>query len=389
MKLTLLRAYLLTLIVLIGMALAPATAFGQQGKIRDELPEKLRGNWDAAGELFDDANFEAAQVEYRQIFQASKNPRVLYNIGVCWKERKYYAQAVSAWEQQLAAKDKLPKAEIDRANSALETVRPFVTTLEIESNQTGAKLSIKEIDVGSTPLASPVPIDVGPNKLVLEKAGFAKVERTIEVIRGQPVKIKLNMVPAEKTAPAKITVTGAEDATIFIDGTEMGPAPFIGEVPTGRHTFEARKKNYVTGRQTSVVVFAEPLKITLSLTAELAEGKIRIRTGHPDAAIRIDGELKGTGTWEGLLPAGGHNLVVTKSGYKTRTQEVALVADQERVLDISLEEDQSNAWIYWTVTGALVAAGAATTSYFVFKPAETSQVTGTFKPGVVETFFRF
>jgi hypothetical protein len=385
----LVRAAWLTLIVALAFSFAPTVAWAQQGKVREELPEKLRTNWDAAGELFDDANFEAALLQYEAIYKESKNPRVLYNIGVCWKERKYYARAATAWEGQLAQKEKLPKAELDRATTAIETVKPFITTLEIESNQTGAKLSIKDLDVGVTPFKGSINIDVGPNKLVLEKTGFARSERTIEVLRGQPVKVKLNMVPAEKTAPAKIAISGAEDAEIFIDGTEMGPAPFTGEVPTGRHTFEARKKGFVTGRQTSDVKLGEPLRITLALTPELTEGKVRIRTGHPDAAIRIDGEMKGTGTWEGLLSAGGHNLEVSKSGYKTRTQELSVAADQERVLDISLEEDQSNAWIYWTVTGALVAAGAATTAYFVFKPSEAPQVQGTFAPGVVPTFFRF
>jgi len=230
---------------------------------------------------------------------------------------------------------------------------------------------------------------VGPNKIVLEKQGFARVERTVEVPKDGPAKVVLNMVPAEKTAPAKIAVTGAPTATIFIDGIDMGPAPFEGEVPTGRHTFEAREKGYVSARQTSEVVFGEPVKVTLSMVKELNEGKIRIRTGHADAAIKIDGQLKGTGTWEGLLPAGGHSLTISKEGFKTRTQEVALVADQERVLDVTLEPDRSNAWIYWAVTGALVTAGAATTAYFVFKPAEGTQVTGTFQPGIVETFFRF
>lgn len=380
----------LSLVLALMLSLFEATAWAQQTpKIREELPESLRSSWDSAGELFDDANFEAALVEYQRIYEETKNPRVLYNIGICYKERKYYARAVAAWERQLASKDKLPKAEAERAESALETVRPFVSTLELTSNQPDATVFIKEVEVGKTPFDAPIAIDAGPNKIVLEKPGFARVERTVEVTKGKPIKLTLNMVPAEKTAPAKIVVQGAPDAVVFIDGVEMGPAPFSGEVPTGRHTFEARKKGWVTARQTSQVAFAQPLKLTLTLTRDLQEGKVRVRTGHPDATIKIDGEVKGSGTWEGLLPAGGHKLEVTKDGYKTLTQEVALVADQERDLDLSLEEDSSNAWIYWTVTGVLVTAGVATTAYFVFRPAEEAQVTGTFDPGVVPTLFRF
>lgn len=357
-------------------------------KVREELPEGLRDNWDAAGELFDDANFEAALIEYQRIYKESSNPRVLYNIGVCWKERKFYSQAVAAWEKQLQSKDRLPKAEVDRATTAIEAVKPFVTTLELTTNQTDAKLFIKDTEVGKTPFPAAITIDVGPNKLVLEKVGFARVERMIEVVKGQPAKVTLNMVPAEKTATARIAVTGAEGASIFIDGTDMGPAPFDGEVPTGRHTFEARLKGFLPAQQTSEVVFGEPLRITLSLTGELNEGKVKIRTGHTDAVIKIDGTVKGSGTWEGLLTAGGHRVEITKSGYKTRTEEIAVATDQERVVDLILVRDEGSSWIYWTVTGVLIAAGAATTCYFVLKPAEGSQVTGTLSPGVVETGLR-
>lgn len=382
-------ATVVSLLAALAVTFATFVASAQAPKIREELPPNLRAAWDSAGELFDDGNYEAALVEYQQIYKESANPRVLYNIGVCWKERKYYSQAVAAWEKQLSFKAKLPKAEADRAESALETVRAFVTTLELESNQAGAKVIIKDLEVGKTPIAGPITVDVGPNKIVLEKEGFARVERTIDIPKGKPAKAVLNMVKAEKTARAQILVNGADGATIFIDGTEMGPAPFNGEVPTGRHTFEARLKGFLPARQTSDVVFGQPLKITLALTTEVNEGKIRIRTGFPDATIVIDNKPRGTGTWEGLLSAGGHTLEVRKTGYKTLRQEIALVADQERVVDVTLEADKSSAWIYWTVTGALVAAGAATACYFVLRPSEAPQVTGTFDPGVVPTLFHF
>src|SRR5690606_14980812 len=103
----------------------------------------------------------------------------------------------------------------------------------------------------------------------------------------------------------------------FMDGTELGPAPFKGEVPVGRHTFEARASGFVTARQTSVIAEGDPVRITLSLVRALAEGKVKIITDHPDAIIRIDDEVVGYGAWEGMLTAGGHQLVIDKDGYQT------------------------------------------------------------------------
>jgi len=157
----------------------------------------------------------------------------------------------------------------------------------------------------------------------------------------------------------------------------------------GRHTFEARSKGYVDARQTSEIEFGERVSITLALVKSLNEGKVKIVASLSDAVIEIDGKQVGVGAWEGVLSAGGHQLVVRRPGYETYSADVALDADQERVVEIELKKEQSTAWVFWTVTGVLVAAGAGVTSYFVLRPAESSQVTGTFDPGVVPTLFRF
>ena len=93
----------------------------------------------------------------------------------------------------------------------------------------------------------------------------------------------------------------------------------------------------------------------------------------------------GSGAWEGVLSAGGHQLVVRKDGYEDYVEDLALSPDQERSVRIRLEPERDNAWIYWTITGVAVVAGASVASYFVFRPSETSEVTGTLDPGVVPT----
>jgi hypothetical protein len=170
-----------------------------------------------------------------------------------------------------------------------------------------------------------------------------------------------------------------------MDGAELGKAPYTGDVPVGEHTFEARAKGFVTAIQKSEVKFKQELSITISMSKELKEGKVRIKTDHADAVIKIDGVTKGTGTWEGVLPEGGHSLEVEKDGYQTYEEEIAVATDQERVLDISLQEDMTAYWVYWAVTGVVVAAGAGVASFFVLSPADEPVVSGTFPPGTVET----
>jgi hypothetical protein len=367
----------------------PALAQPRTLTIKEELPEALRDDWEAAGDMFDDGNYRGALVQYQRIYDETKNPRILYNIGISHKELRRYAKALGAWEKQLIHRDKLPKKEVERAEKAIEVVRPFVSTLTITSNQAGATLIVNGDEVGQTPFLASIPVDVGENVLVLKKEGYVTLERTIEVARGAPAAVTLDLLRIDKTAVVTIAIAGAESAIIFMDGTELGPAPFKGEVPVGRHTFEARAPGFVTARQTSEVVEGEPVRITLSLVKALAEGKVKIVTDHPDAVIRIDDEVVGYGAWEGVLTAGGHKLTIAKDGYQTHEAELALVADQERELRITLEKQETAAWIYWGVTSVLVVAGTGVASYFVLRPSEGAPVTGTFNPGIVPTLFSF
>ncbi len=370
------------------MTLSVASSAAAQKRFRpiaDELPSTAKKAWQHGRELRDDDRWAEARVQFEAVYQESKNPRVLHNVAICFKELGFYAQALGAWEKQLANRDKLPKKEQKRAENAIKVVRPFVTTLELKSNQTGALLVIKGIEIGKTPFLGTIPIDAGPNQIELRKTGFLTVVRTVDVAAGKPVALELNMVPADKTGKVTISVSGAENAVIFMDGGELGPAPYTGEVPIGARTFEARAKGFAPAIQKSEIQFGKELSITISMVKQLKEGKVSIKTDHSDAEIKIGGVVKGTGSWEGLLPEGGHALLITKDGYEDYEDDISVAVDQERTLDITMRTDMTSSWIYWAVSGVVVAAGAGVASYFVLRPSEEPVVTGTLAPGTVDT----
>lgn len=365
----------IVLAALSGSALTTTLAFAAP-PIRDELPSDARKDWDAARELYDARDYQSALVHFEKAYELSKNPRVLFNVGVCWKELTRYAQAIRVWERELEFADKLSAEDVERVKSAIAAARPFVSTLKVESNQPGAVLVVDGREAGTTPFVSPIPIDVGRRTLVLKKEGFLPNETTIDIVQGTPASVSLDLTPLVKMGTVAITVTGStRGATLFVDGRELGPAPFTGSVPAGPHTFEARAAGYVTARQTTDVPYGKQLNLTLSLAQARSEGKVRIVTNHADAAIAIDGQPRGSGAWEGLLPAGGHQLRVEKSGYETHVAELSLSPGQQRTLEIKLDKRQS--WVWWTIGIATVVGGGTVAAILLSQPTETSPVMGT------------
>jgi hypothetical protein len=365
-------AVLLTVLSSLSLGVSPSFA---ATSVRDELSTEARTDWDAARELYDAGDYRSALVHFEKAYELSKNPRVLFNVGVCWKDLTQYALAIRVWERALGFRDRLSADDVQKLEFAISAARPFVSTMKLESDQMGAQLSIDGNEIGKTPFVEPIRIDVGRRKVTLSKDGFALSEKTIDVVQGSQVALTMNLVPLHKTGTVSISIAGAPGATLFMDGRELGPAPFNGEVAEGPHTFEARAPGFYSTRQTSEVLYGKTLRLALSLAKAQNEGKVRILVDHADAVIRIDGSVKGRGAWEGILPVGGHQLVVEKSAYDDFTQEVSLSQGQERTVQVQLHKKPS--WVWWTVGIATVVGGGTVAAVLLSRPSDTSSVSGT------------
>jgi hypothetical protein len=323
-------------------------------------------------------------VQYTRAYDQSKNPRVLFNVGVCEKNLQHYARAVSRWKQQLTeAEGKLSDDEEKAVRAAIDAVQPYVSTLEVVANEPGATLLVNQEQVGETPLLGPIPIDVGRHSLTLRKDGFQDQTIEVTVATGKPEKVTFNLEPAVKKVAVTVQVSGPSGATVAIDGVEMGAAPYKGEVIAGRHTFEARARGYVTARHSSDVLYQRPLELALSLSPERHNGRVRVEVSQPDATIEVDGKVVGSGAWQGVLPSGGHQLVVRKPGFQTYSTDLGLSDDQVRNVTVPMVREKSTAWVWWTAGAVAVVAGGAVATYFVSRPAEQTPVSGTLTPGLV------
>ena len=350
--------------------------------VREELPDAARKDWDAARDLLDTSDFAGALVEYQRAYEQSKNPRVLYNVAICEKNLRHYARAEATFKQELTdgAGRISPQEEAD-VKAAILALEPFVSTLEVTANEPGATLLIDGEEMGKTPFDKPVPIDVGPHELRLHKDGFVDGVQQVTIAGGAPAKAAFSIEPAVKKATVSVAVTGAPGASVVIDGIDMGQAPFKGEVVAGRHTFEARAPGFVPARQTTDVVYKEPLNIALDLAVERHEGHLRIESTPAEATIEIDGRVVGSGTWEGPLAAGGHQLIVKRSGFQTYTSEISVSDDQSRDVSATLVKEKGSNWVAWTIGTVLVVAGGGVAGYFLFQPNNQSPVVGDLSPG--------
>jgi hypothetical protein len=351
--------------------------------LRGQLPEGARRAWDSAKQLAGANDYRGALVEFQRAYELSHDPRVLYNVGTAEKLLTHYARAVDAWERELReGGTKLSAAEVQELKNAIAIVQQFVTTIQVTANEQDATLSIDDAPVGKTPFPGPVRIDVGKRILKLSKEGFSEALQTIDVAAGATTPVTFKLEALRKTALVSVNVWGAPSATVFVDGRDVGPAPFKGELTAESHTIEARSAGYVTVGQTVDVQYKQPMNLVLTLSAERHEGRLRINAPE-GASIAIDGHSVGAGNWEGVVSTtGGHQLVVRKRGYQAYSTEVFVADDQERDVDVPMNREVSTSWVAWGVGTLLVVTGGIVAGYFVFKPAESNPYVGTYTPGL-------
>jgi hypothetical protein len=180
---------------------------------------------------------------------------------------------------------------------------------------------------------------------------------------------------AQFTAPVTITVTET-GADIAVDGDSIGQSPLAGPVTLdmGARKIDVTKAGFKPFSTSVNVASGGNSTLSVKLDADLHQGHLVIKA-TAGAAINIDGAAMGVGSWQGTLATGGHELRVTAPGMRTFHDEVTLLDDQTRTLDITLEPESSGMpkWV-WIPIGVVAAGGLAVGGYFAFKsPGTTTQ----------------
>lgn len=391
-----LRALLLAVTVAFSLSVAPALAQPKKAKpLAEELTGEAKTKYANGVGLYRGGNYDAALGQFQEAYDISKNARVLYNVAICQRNMNRYVAAIATVKRELSeGGDKIPKDEVTEANAFINGLGQFVSTAEIKVSEPGAKVTVNNpgpgaaIELGTTPLAGPVPVETGTRTFTASKAGFTDATMTLLVKNKEPAVVDLKLVPLVKKSLVTIQIEGGGGSTIFIDDLDMGPGPFKGEVTVGRHKFAAKAQGFKEATQTAEVEDGKPLDLRLTLAKDRKESGLLISVS-PAATITMDDKPIGTTRrWEGPVRAGKHIVTFTKDGYDKRVVEVFLEDDETRDINVQMDKS-SGGWVPWTLATLAVIAGGTAAAFIVFRNQDQQPVIGTLDPGTTPATVRF
>jgi hypothetical protein len=221
---------------MIAVTSSPA-ALAQSGSLSDSLTGPARDAFTSAEVLMNNSDFGGALTKYEQAYEASKDPRLLFNMAICARNLKEYARMqglLTRYEREGAAK--MSGEERANVEAALSAIRNLVGTVRVTANQVGASVAVDGRDRGLTPLSEPIALDLGEHKVIVSKAGFKAFEQSASVQGGTEMVVAATLV-AERHV-AQLVVGAEEAATIVVDGTSVAKGRFDGQLAPGPHDVE-------------------------------------------------------------------------------------------------------------------------------------------------------
>ncbi len=355
--------------------------------LRDSLSGEARDAFDRGVQLYQGGNFDGATSEFERAYALSHDPRLLFNMAIADRDNKRYSRAVRRLEQELSeGATTLTDAEKKTATDLLEALKQFTAPLTISVNEPDATVLVDGVEVGKSPIAQPVTVDVGERTISARKNGFAEASRRVSIAGGKADKVDLALEASQQMGKLVVRANGSPNAVVFLDGTEQGPTPWEGNVTATKHTIEIRARGFVTESRTETIAARSTTVIEVPLRAD--QGRVHVETDKSDSLISVDGHEVGRGTWDGTVTSGSHRLEVTRGGYEPYSSDLIIQTDQQRSVKVTLRSKGGVPWYAWVI-GGVVLAGAGVGGYFLFRPGTKSPPDGSISPGTVPVGYRF
>lgn len=197
---------------------------GAQSNVQRPLAEELTGDARASFEqgraLFEHGDYMTAHAKFRSAFEASRNPRLLWNLAACSSKLKRYGRALREADRYLEAGESLSAEQREKASAFVRELQSLVAHATFVVSPAGARLSLDGEDRGAVDEQSLHALELGPHEVSLARDGYAPLRQTIDVRDTAAVTFAFRL--EELRALGRLVVEADGDARVEVDGSRAG-----------------------------------------------------------------------------------------------------------------------------------------------------------------------
>lgn len=270
------RRFLATLLSALAMTLVTAPAVAQQAArpktapLAESLSGAAKSAYDSARRLYGAGDYAGAAQKYRAAYDASKEPRLQWNIAASEKNLRRYAKALPLVRLYHLEGDAVHTPQ-DRAEARelIEVMDPLTAKLLVVVNEAGAQVSIDDENQGRSPLRATL-VDIGTRKIRVLKEGFEPFAKDVVVAGAGEVNVEVKLV--KSIHEGRLVLRAPPDATLTLDGKAVGTGTFDGVVASGGHALRVTAPKMVLYRSEVLVEDNQTREVVVKLDPEVMKG---------------------------------------------------------------------------------------------------------------------
>lgn len=281
-------------------------------------------------------DWAAALAQYEAANKATPSADALEGLANARYQLKQDAEAWAAYDEYLKTYGaKVPKPKAAAAEARLKELAARTGAITIASPEAGAQVFVDDKAVGTTPLPGAVRLSAGPHRVRVTKDGFGPVDQVTNVQAGGAATVEVKLEALSTKGRLSVREKAGRPIRVLVDGAEVGDAPWSGEVAAGQHEVSGRGATLVAAPEKVTIERAKAHEVELVASSMVAP--LKISTSDGKGLVYLDGKLVGEGSFAADVPAGTHQIKVTREGYDPFEQEIVLVDKQPSSVAVTLK----------------------------------------------------
>lgn len=226
--------------------------------------------------------------------------------------------------------------------------------LSVITNPEKARVLLNNNLIGESPVENYKILTEGMQNIRISKEGFIPTDTSFNITYGSTknlnialVKLSTNEVKTEqaviqsteekKSGTIRIT-TNPPDASVFIDGNNVGLTPYLNEnINAGTYKLLLRKKGYADIKESIKISAGKTHSVSKDLSAITT---FKINSEPSGADVMLNNKSAGKTPYvNNQTPPGEYNVTISKEGYKTYTEKIR-ITDTQVPREINARLDQ-------------------------------------------------
>jgi hypothetical protein len=239
----------------------------QQRPLSEVLTGAARVAYESGRLLLESDDSATAHAKFKEAYELSKSPRLLWNMAACSKLQRRYAMAVEELERFIAdGAGQITAEQEGRARELLETLRAVVAPVTVRVTPAEAALFVDGEARATSSGELRFLADVGRHEFRAELPSHGGARRSLDLRETKPVVVELVLPPI--VPDATLMVATIADAAVELDGQAFSVGSRESSVTPGPHQLRVLARDYLPWSADLTVGVGEHKSVTALLEPE-------------------------------------------------------------------------------------------------------------------------